>query len=68
MLVPLLLLLEEGDADAWAFAISLGITLGSALVMLLVSHQVELGWHSTGERCVSVVEQIQPAFWLSISC
>ncbi|MGS0467365.1 potassium transporter TrkG [Cobetia marina] len=42
MLVPLLLLLEEGDADAWAFAISLGITLGSALVMLLVSHQVEL--------------------------
>ncbi|WP_339927098.1 TrkH family potassium uptake protein [uncultured Cobetia sp.] len=42
MLAPLLVLLGEADADASAFLISLGITLGSAAIMLTVSRKVEL--------------------------
>ncbi len=42
MLVPLFILLKEDDGDARAFLISLGITLGSAVLMLAISRKVEL--------------------------
>ncbi|WP_158775523.1 TrkH family potassium uptake protein [Cobetia sp. L2A1] len=42
MLVPLFILLKEDDGDASAFLISLGLTLGSAVLMLAMSHKVEL--------------------------